>query len=124
PEEVVDVGAQVAGQINAFGTDPRSPGKLIDYRSEVEEGTILAKIDDSLYAADVASAQAQVDQAKANVQRAQADLRQMQAKVNQTGNDWKRAQQAGAGAGLSQSDLDTYRANFEVAQANLAVGDA
>jgi HlyD family secretion protein len=124
PEEVVDVGAQVAGQINSFGDDPHNPGKLIDYRSEVEEGTVLAKIDDSLYAADVAAAQAQVDQAKANVQRAQADLGQMQAKSNQTAHDWTRAQQAGANAGLSQSDLDTYRANYEVAAANLAVGQA
>src|SRR5262249_46749868 len=29
PEEVIDVGAQVAGQILTFGPDPRSGGKLI-----------------------------------------------------------------------------------------------
>jgi HlyD family secretion protein len=124
PEEVVDVGAQVAGKINSFGKDPKQPGKSIDYGSEVEQGTILAQIDDALYAADVAAAKAAVDQAKANVQRSQADLGQMQAKVSQTSNDWKRAQQAGASAGLSQSDLDTYKANYEVAAANLAVGEA
>jgi HlyD family secretion protein len=124
PEEVVDVGAQVAGKINSFGKDPKQPGKAIDYGSEVEEGTVLAQIDAALYTADVAAAQAAVEQAKANVQRSQADLGQMQAKVNQTSNDWKRAQQAGASAGLSQSDLDTYKANYEVAQANLAVGEA
>src|SRR5207244_1296170 len=115
------VGAQVAGKINTFGKDPKQPGKFIDYGSEVEEGTILAQIDDALYTADVASARAQVDQARANTQRAQADLGQMQAKVNQTSNDWKRAQQAGAAAGLSQSDLDTYKANYEVAAANMSV---
>src|SRR5579862_5400770 len=43
PEEVVDVGAQVAGQITSFGTDKN--GKSIDYGSTVEEGTVLAKID-------------------------------------------------------------------------------
>src|SRR6266850_7808324 len=42
PEEVVDVGAQVAGQITSFGKDPA--GKTIDYGSPVEEGTVLARI--------------------------------------------------------------------------------
>jgi HlyD family secretion protein len=124
PEEVVDVGAQIAGQIEYFGKDPHHDGKLIDYGSEVDEGTVLAHIDESLYAADVASAQAQVDNAKANVLKAQADLGQMNAKVSQTGNDWKRAQQAGASAGLSESDMDSYKANYETANANLAVGHA
>jgi HlyD family secretion protein len=124
PEEVVDVGAQIAGQIEYFGKDPHQDGKLIDYGSEVDQGTVLAHIDESLYAADVASAQAQVDQAKANVQKAQADLGQMNAKLFQTGNDWKRAQQAGASAGLSESDMDSYKANYETANANLAVGRA
>ena len=35
PEEVVDVGAQVAGQILSFGKD--QSGKTIDYGSSVEE---------------------------------------------------------------------------------------
>src|SRR5258707_2984530 len=39
PEEVIDVGAQVAGQITNFGPDPRGGGKLIDYGSPVEENT-------------------------------------------------------------------------------------
>src|SRR5436305_2221970 len=63
PVEVVDVGAQVAGQIISFGKDKE--GKTIDYGSTVEEGTILAQIDDSVYAADVALAKAQLEQDKA-----------------------------------------------------------
>ena len=74
PEEVVDVGAQVAGQIMAFGKDRN--GKTIDYGSVVEDGTVLAQIDDTLYAADVALVRAQLQQAKAGVQRAEADLGQ------------------------------------------------
>jgi len=81
PQEVVDVGAQVAGKIDAFGTD--SVGNAIDYGSAVEEGTVLARIDDSLYAADVAAAEAQVVQADAGLMRAKADLAQMQAKLAQ-----------------------------------------
>ena len=31
PEEVVDVGAQVAGLIDYFGKDPQKTGKFVDY---------------------------------------------------------------------------------------------
>ena len=58
PEEVIDVGAQVAGQILSFGRD--ADGKTVDYGSKVTEGTVLAKIDESLYAAEAAQAEAQV----------------------------------------------------------------
>ena len=58
---MVDVGAQVNGMIKAFGKDKN--GEIVDYSSVVEEGTVLAKIDDSLYAAAVASAKAQLQQA-------------------------------------------------------------
>src|SRR5436309_10701181 len=50
PEDVVDVGAQVAGRVDGFGNDDQK--KPIDYGSQVEEGTVLARIDDSLYSAD------------------------------------------------------------------------
>ena len=59
PEEVIDVGAQVAGQILTFGKD--ADGKSVDYGSHVEEGTVLARIDDSLYQAQFAEANAQVN---------------------------------------------------------------
>ena len=90
PEEVVDIGAQVAGRIVSFGKDKN--GEEVDYGSVVEAGTVLARIDDALYAADTASAKAQLEQAKAAVVKAKADLGQMEAKLLQTENDWKRAQ--------------------------------
>src|SRR5438876_9494577 len=48
PEEVVDVGAQVAGMIKTFGRDPANSNKAIDYGSAVQEGTVLAQIDDGM----------------------------------------------------------------------------
>jgi len=72
PEEVIDVGAQVAGRIVAFGKDAN--GNTVDYGSPVEAGTVLAKIDDALYAAQAAEANAQLQQAKAGLQVAQANL--------------------------------------------------
>jgi len=122
PEEVIDVGAQVAGQINSFGKDKN--GKTIDYGSVVEEGTILAQIDDSLYAADVALANAQLQQARAGVQRAEADLGQLKARLYQAKRDWDRAQRLGPSEALAQSSYDSYKSACEIAQANVAVGEA
>lgn len=122
PEEVVDVGAQVAGKILSFGKD--ESGKTVDYGSRVEQGTILAQIDDSLYAADVAQASAQLDVAKAGVVRAKADLGQLGAKLYQAQRDWKRAQKLGPSDALSQSDFDASQSAYEVAKANVDVGKA
>jgi len=122
PEEVIDVGAQVAGQIVSFGKD--AAGNTVDYGSPVEAGTVLARIDDSLYAAQAAEAAAQVQQAKAAVQVAQANLKQMQAKLYSAQRDWERAQKLGPSEALAQSAYDTYRSTYEVAQANVAVAEA
>ncbi len=122
PEEVVDIGAQVAGRIVTFGKD--KSGGEVDYGSFVEAGTVLAQIDDALYAADAASARAQLAQAKAAVVKAKADLGQMEAKLLQMKNDWARAQKLGPSDALSQTDFDAARSNYEVAKANLGVGKA
>ena len=142
PEEVVDVGAQVMGRIQEFGEDPRAAtdpafkGKRVDYCTDVEEGTVLALIDPSLY-------KATKDQAEASVKRAEADLLQMKAKLVQTEAEWNRAQKlremkltsiSGLGStntqsngqttikGISDSDFVLAKANFEVAKANAEVG--
>src|SRR5262249_48590115 len=49
PEEVVDVGAQVGGQIEKLGGDPRDARKTVDYGTPVEAGTVLAQLGASLY---------------------------------------------------------------------------
>lgn len=127
PEVVVDIGAQVGGIIKSFGKDKF--GKLIDYGSNVEEGTILAKIDDSLYGATVETAKAQLQQAEANKISADANVLQAKAKLFQATQDWDRARKLGPSDALSRSAYDQYQANYEVAKANLdaavaAVGQA
>lgn len=122
PEEVIDVGAQVAGQIVAFGKD--SGGKMIDFGSSVQKGMVLAQIDDTLYTADVTEAQAQLEQAQAGVKRAQADLEQMQAKLVQAQRDWERAKKLGPSDALAESSFDNYKAVFETARANVSIGQA
>jgi HlyD family secretion protein len=122
PVEVVDVGAQVAGLINSFGLD--TDGKSMDYGSTVEEGGVLAKIDDSVYAADLAVAKAQVEQDLAGEQSAVANLDQMKAKLIQAGAEWKRAEALFGDKLMAEVDYDTDKANFEVAKSNVSVADA
>jgi HlyD family secretion protein len=108
PEEVVDVGAQVAGQISTFGKD--KDGNTIDYGSIVEEGTVLAKIDDSLYATDAALATAKLQEANA--------------KLYQAERDWNRAQKLGPSEALAESSYDAYKSAYDTAKANVAIAEA
>src|ERR1022692_3025630 len=112
PSETVDVGAQVAGRITTFGTDIH--GQTIDYNSVVEQGAVLAKIDDSVYAADLSVA-------RAGELTAAANLEQMNAKLDQAGAEWKRAESLYDSKLMSQVDYDTDKANYEVAKANVSV---
>lgn len=115
PTEVVDVGAQVAGIVSEFGKD--KDGKVVDYGSEVEQGKLLAKIDESVYAADLSVA-------KAAKLSAVANLEQMKAKLAQAEADWKREQALYESKLISQSDFETSKANYEVARAIVSVGDS
>ncbi len=129
PEEVVDIGAQVTGQILSFGND--TAGKSIDYGSQVEEGALLAKIDDSLYAINKKQTEAQLLQAESSVRSAdagllqnQAKLEQAQAQFNQAKKDWERAEKLGPSDSLSHSAYDTYQSAYEVAKANVSAAEA
>lgn len=122
PEDVVDVGAQINGPIASFGVD--SAGKQVDYRSEVDEGTVLAKIDDTIYAAQVASDEASLAQARAQEQMAQANKLSAQAKLEQAQRDWDRARKLGESRALSQADFDAAKSTFEQSKAAVAQSDA
>ena len=137
PEEVVDVGAQVAGIIKEFGQEPSS-AKAIDYGSMVEPGTVLARIDEALYVEEVNLARAGVAkaealhaqrksavlQATADVQRSEADLGQLKAKLYQAERDWARAQKLKITNVITDAEYDTFEAAHETAKAAMAVGDA
>src|SRR5512135_3135850 len=112
PLEVVDVGAQVAGRVAAFGKDRN--GKTVDYGSVVEQGALLAKIDDSVYSADLSVA-------KAGRLSAAANLEQMSAKLDQSTAEWERAQALYKANLIAQTDYDTAKANYAIAKANVSV---
>jgi HlyD family secretion protein len=122
PEEVIDVGAQVEGLIVSFGKD--SNGNPIDYRSPVDPNMILARIDDTVYRADVDTAAAQLKQSKAAVLKAHADLEQSKALLHQAENNWNRAKAMGPSDALSQNDYDMYQANYQTALANVTVAQS
>ncbi len=122
PEEVVDVGAQVAGLIESFGKD--SNGNPIDYRSPVEPNMVLARIDETVYKSGVDVARAQLEQAKTAIQKSEADLGQAKAKLLQAQHNWERAKTLGPSDALSQNDYDMYQADFETAKANVASAES
>jgi HlyD family secretion protein len=122
PEDVVEVGAQVLGTVERLGWDPRDEAlapqqrRRIDFSSSVkgpekdangnvlQEGTLLAVIDDGIYRARVA-------QEEANLQRARQEKLQAEARL-------KLVQQAAEGAkGRAEAEL-------AVAKTAVAVADA
>jgi HlyD family secretion protein len=143
PEEVIDVGSQVGGQIITFGTG--TDGKPIDYGSPVAPGTVLARIDDTLYKAKASQSRAQVqaaeqqlkqarakadqaragvEQAKANTLRSAADLQQAKAKADQASKDWARQKELQGSGTTAQAEYDASQAAFEANGAAVAVAEA
>ena len=116
PEEVVDVGAQVAGRIESFGADPGDPSKTVGYGSRVEQGTVLARLDSALF-------QARVDQARGRVVKAEADIEQAQAKLRQADRELERCRKLKARGTvvIAAQEYDAAVANDESAKATLAV---
>lgn len=122
PEDLIDVGAQVAGRIVGFGKD--DAGNEIDYGSRIKAGMVLARIDDSTYKSQLKMSDASVASAEANLARSNADMGQLKAKLNQAKRDWDRAQRLGPSEALAQSSFDAYKSAYESAEANLEVGKA
>jgi HlyD family secretion protein len=120
PEEVIDVGAQVAGLVLSFGKG--ADGQTVDYGSAVEEGMVLAQIDESLCGADVALAEAQLQQAEGQVLHANAEVETsaagVQASEAQVQQAEAQVQQAHAGVAKSEADLKQMRAKLVQAKSD------
>jgi len=114
PQDIVDVGAQIAGEIQSFGPDPRDPSKPITYGSPVEEGTVLARITDSVF-------KARIDQMKASLGHADAELQSAQAKLKQTSREFDRSLTLFRQNRVPAAEHDTAIANLATSEANLAL---
>lgn len=122
PEELVDVGAQVAGKVVSFGKD--ASGKQIDYGSVVEEGMKLALIDGSLYMYDRDQSKAAFEQAQADILIAEAELGQAGTKLTQAEREWIRTKKAGGKDVISETDYDVALAAYESSKSGIALARA
>ena len=112
---MVDVGAQIAGEIQSFGPDPRDPAKSISYGTPVEQGTVLARLDDSLL-------KARTNQARASLDRSKADVEQAQVKLRQAERDLERGQEPRSPRrSISSQEYDTALTEYEAAKANVSL---
>jgi HlyD family secretion protein len=99
----VTVGTQVSGNIAWLGAD---------FNSIVHKGQVIAKLDPSLF-------QAQVAQAQANLQKAQADVRHAEVALANAQTTYGRQQQLASRQLIAASDLDAARVAVDTAQADV-----
>ncbi|MFN7917967.1 MAG: efflux RND transporter periplasmic adaptor subunit [Vicinamibacterales bacterium] len=106
----VQVGSQVSGNIAFLGAD---------FNSLVRKGQVLARLDPSLFEAQVQQTQANLAQARANLTRAQSDLERNRVQLTDAQQKYDRAKALSARSLLAQSDLDTAKTAVDTAQAAL-----
>jgi HlyD family secretion protein len=99
------VGSFVSGPIQTV---------YVDFNDQVKAEQALAQVDPLLY-------KAQFVQAKAALACANANLVQAEAKLDQAQRDWKRAESLRPIKGISDTDYDLAKANFEMAEANVVL---
>jgi HlyD family secretion protein len=104
----VQVGSQVSGTILSLGAD---------FNSVVKRGQVIARLDPSLFEARLGQARANLVAARANVERAQAT-------VTDTRQKYERALSLSAADLMPQSDLETAKANYDGAMAQLRASEA
>ena len=104
----VQVGSQVSGTIQSLGAD---------FNTTVKKGQVIARLDPSSFEARVGQAKANLISARANVERARTAVVDGQQK-------YERAKELAAEQLLPQSDLETAKANYDSAVAQLKANEA
>jgi HlyD family secretion protein len=99
----VQVGSQVSGNIQWLGAD---------FNTIVRKDQQIARLDPSLF-------QAQVEQARANLTRAKADVERFRVEVEDAQTKFNRAKELAGRSLLPQSDLDTAKSTLDSARAQL-----
>jgi HlyD family secretion protein len=117
PEEVVDVGAQVSGQIDKLGVDPRDGKRTIDYGTPVEVGTVLAQLDSAPF-------RGEVERARATLQRAKASLKVLELRLRQAERDLERAKRLEVTKAITHEEVESAQSKVDLAKAEIEVGKA
>src|SRR5260221_5105098 len=107
----VKVGSQVSGNIQWLGAD---------FNSIVRKGQVIARLDPSLFDAQLQQTRANLAQANANLAKAQSDLERTKVQLVDAQQKYTRARELSAKSLLPQSDLDAAKIAVDSAQASLA----
>ena len=107
----VQVGSQVSGNIQWLGAD---------FNSIVKKGQVIARLDPSLFDAQLQQARANLSQTRANLTKAQSDLERAKVQLIDAQQKYSRAKELAAKSLLPQSDLDAAKIAVDSAQATLA----
>src|SRR5499426_2526589 len=106
----VQVGSQVSGNISWLGAD---------FNSIVKKGQVIAKLDPSLFEAQLQQARANLNSTRANQTKAQSDLERTKVQLIDAQQKYTRAKELAARNLLPQSDLDAAKIAVDSAQAML-----
>jgi len=107
----VQVGSQVSGNISWLGAD---------FNSIVKKGQVVARLDPSLFEAQLEQSKANLMQTRANLIKAQSDLERTKVQLTDAQQKYTRAKELAARNLLPQSDLDSAKIAVDTAQAMLA----
>src|SRR5437879_11474256 len=104
----VRVGSQVSGNIAWLGAD---------FNSIVRKGQVIARLDPSLFEAQLQQARANLSQTQANLTKAESDLEQRKVQLQDAQQKYTRAKELAARSLLPQSDLDSAKVAVDMTQA-------
>ena len=104
----VQVGSQVSGNIAWLGAD---------FNSIVKQGQVIARLDPSLFDAQLNQVRANLIQARANLTRARSELDRTRVQLLDAQQKYARAQALAADKLIAQSDLDAAKIAVDTATA-------
>jgi HlyD family secretion protein len=105
------VGSQVSGNISWLGAD---------FNSIVKKGQVIARVEPSVFDAQLQQARANLAQTRANLTKAQSDLERTKVQLTDAQQKYARAKELAARQLLPQSELDAAKVAVDTAEATLA----
>ena len=107
----VQVGSQVSGNIEWLGAD---------FNSIVKKGQVVARLDPSLFDAQLQQVQANLIQARANLTRANSELDRTKVQLTDAQQKFTRAKELSSQRLIAQSDLDSAKIAVDTMAAGVA----
>jgi len=105
------VGSQVSGNISYLGAD---------FNSIVKKGQVIARVEPSVFDAQLQQARANLAQTRANLTKAESDLERSKVQLTDAQQKYTRAKELAARELLPQSELDAAKVAVDTAEAMLA----